>query len=181
MKKISGWASVLLAVLLCLGMFAGCSEAEESSSSESSSETSSDTSSETSSSEEESSQEEALEEDVIGEVTYIGSSSLVLDVFEPSSEVTDYTALEGITLTDTEESRTVTLEEDATFQEVKEGALTEITKDDLPEGVLVAVTTDDEGVQTVIILDVETDEGSTEDTESVSTAETSALEEAAGE
>lgn len=186
MKKFAGLTATVLAMLLCLGMFAGCSETEESSSSEtsseSSSETSSDTSSETSVSQEESSGE-AVEGDVIGEITYVGSTTLVLDVYEADSEVTDYTDMEGVALTDTEESRTITLEDGAVFQSVSEGALTEITIDDVAEGDMVAVTTDEDGAQTVTVLDVEigSDVAENDDTaQSTNTAETSALEEAAG-
>ena len=122
MKKLAGLTATLLAMLLCLGMFAGCSETEEeSSSSESSSETSSDTSSESSVSEEESSEEADQEGDVIGQITYVGSTTLVLDVYEPDSEVTDYTAMDDVTLTDADETRSVTLEDDAVFQSVSEG------------------------------------------------------------
>ena len=183
MKKLAGLTATLLAMLLCLGMFAGCSETEEeSSSSESSSETSSDTSSESSVSEEESSEEADQEGDVIGQITYVGSTTLVLDVYEPDSEVTDYTAMDDVTLTDADETRSVTLEDDAVFQSVSEGTLTDITMDDLAEGDMVAIITDEEGVQTVIVLDVEVDTTADDTTSDASaTAESSALEEAAGE
>ena len=153
MKK--SWKSLtalLAASLLCLGMFAGCSEAEESSSSESSSESSSSTSTSSSSS----SEEEEAAEDVVGEITYLGTSSLVVDVYEADSEITDYTDLEGIALTDSGDSETVTLEDDAVYQSVSSGVASDITLDDLAEGDMVAVTTDEDGVQTIIVLEVET-------------------------
>ena len=153
MKK--SWKSLtalLAASLLCLGMFAGCSEAEESSSSESSSESSSSTSTSSSSS----SEEEEAAEDVVGEITYLGTSSLVVDVYEVDSEITDYTDLEGIALTGSGDSETVTLEDDAVYQSVSSGVASDITLDDLAEGDMVAVTTDEDGVQTIIVLEVET-------------------------
>ena len=192
MKK--SWKSLtalLAASLLCLGMFAGCSEAEESSSSESSSESSSSTSTSSSSS----SEEEEAAEDVVGEITYLGTSSLVVDVYEADSEITDYTDLEGIALTDSGDSETVTLEDDAVYQSVSSGvALKESGLQyvhdllgkrvaDLAEGDMVAVTTDEDGVQTIIVLEVETagdSSSSISSTDSTSTEE-SALEEAAGE
>ena len=180
MKK--SWKSLtalLAASLLCLGMFAGCSEAEESSSSESRSESSSSTSTSSSSS----SEEEEAAEDVVGEITYLGTSSLVVDVYEADSEITDYTDLEGIALTDSGDSETVTLEDDAVYQSVSSGVASDITLDDLAEGDMVAVTTDEDGVQTIIVLEVETagdSSSSISSTDSTSTEE-SALEEAAGE
>lgn len=184
MKK--SWKSLtalLAASLLCLGMFAGCSEAEESSSSESSSESSSSTNSASSVSSSSSSEEEEAAEDVVGEITYLGTSSLVVDVYEADSEITDYTDLEGIALTGSGDSETVTLEDDAVYQSVSSGVASDITLDDLAEGDMVAVTTDEDGVQTIIVLEVETagdSSSSISSTDSTSTEE-SALEEAAGE
>ena len=66
---------------------------------------------------------------------------------------------------------------------VSSGVASDITLDDLAEGDMVAVTTDEDGVQTIIVLEVETagdSSSSISSTDSTSTEE-SALEEAAGE
>lgn len=75
------------------------------------------------------------------------------------------------------------------YQSVTDGTVNVITLDDLAEGDMVAVTTDEDGVQTIIVLDVEiADEDllSDEDSSALSesseiTTEESALEEAAGD
>ena len=69
------------------------------------------------------------------------------------------------------------------YQSVSSGVASDITLDDLAEGDMVAVTTDEDGVQTIIVLEVETagdSSSSISSTDSTSTEE-SALEEAAGE
>ena len=75
------------------------------------------------------------------------------------------------------------------YQSVTDGTVNGITLDDLAEGDMVAVTTDEDGVQTIIVLDVEIadeDLSSDEDSSALSesseiTTEESALEEAAGD
>lgn len=75
------------------------------------------------------------------------------------------------------------------YQSVADGTVNVITLDDLAEGDMVAVTTDEDGVQTIIVLDVEIadeDLSSDEDSSALSesseiTTEESALEEAAGD
>ena len=75
------------------------------------------------------------------------------------------------------------------YQSVTDGTVNVITLDDLAEGDMVAVTTDEDGVQTIIVLDVEIadeDLSSDEDSSTLSesseiTTEESALEEAAGD
>lgn len=75
------------------------------------------------------------------------------------------------------------------YQSVTDGTVNVITLDDLAEGDMVAVTTDEDGVQTIIVLDVEiADEDLSSDEDSSALAESSeiateesALEEAAGD
>ena len=75
------------------------------------------------------------------------------------------------------------------YQSVTDGTVNVITLDDLAEGDMVAVTTDEDGVQTIIVLDVEIadeDLSSDEDSSALSESseiatEESALEEAAQE
>lgn len=75
------------------------------------------------------------------------------------------------------------------YQSVTDGTVNVITLDDLAEGDMVAVTTDEDGVQTIIVLDVEiADEDLSSDEDSSALSESSeiateeyALEEAAGD
>lgn len=119
-------------------------------------------------------------------LTYIGSSSLVLDLYEPDTDITDYTDTADITFTSAGESETVTLEDGVEYQTVSDGALTVITLDDLAEGDMVAVTTSEDGVQQIIVLEVAHVEDDLASSSSVSenaelATEESALEEATGE
>ena len=175
-------SAALLAGLFSLCLLTGCSGS--SSSSTSSSEDSS--SSESTASTNFSSSEGSLSQDIIGELTYIGSSSLVLDLYEPDTDITDYTDTTDITFTSTGESETVTLEDGVEYQTVSDGALTVIALDDLAEGDMVAVTTSEDGVQQIIVLEVARVEDDLASSSSVSenaelATEESALEEATGE
>ena len=159
MKKLTGITATLLAALLCLGVLGGCSDSGSGSSSDTSSETSSESSSETSSEESSSQYEETDNGDVIGQVSYIGSATLVVDVYEPDSEIEDYTNVGSVAFTDKEVNFSITLEDDAVFQKVSGGKLTDITLEDLEEGDMVAVTTDAAGGHTLIVLAVEMEAG----------------------
>jgi hypothetical protein len=176
MKKLTGITATLLAALLCLGVLDGCSDSGSGSSSDTSSETSSESSSETSSEESSSQDEETDNGDVIGQVSYIGSATLVVDVYEPDSEIEDYTNVGSVAFTDKEVNSSITLEDDAVFQKVSGGELTDITLEDLEEGDMVAVTTDDEGGQTIIVLEVEMEDGSADGETSEETSDETADE-----
>lgn len=176
MKKLTGITATLLAALLCLGVLGGCSDSGSGSSSDTSSETSSESSSETSSEESSSQDEETDNGDVIGQVSYIGSATLVVDVYEPDSEIEDYTNVGSVAFTDKEVNSSITLEDDAVFQKVSGGELTDITLEDLEEGDMVAVTTDDEGGQTIIVLEVEMENGSADGETSEETSDETADE-----
>lgn len=185
MKQHLRVSAALLAGLFSLCLLTGCSgSASSSSSSTSSSEDSS--SSESTASTNFTSTEGSLSQDIIGELTYIGSSSLVLDLYEPDTDITDYTDTTDITFTSTGDSETVTLEDGVEYQTVSDGALTVITLDDLAEGDMVAVTTSEDGAQQIIVLEVAHVEDDLASSSSVSenaelATEESALEEATGE
>ena len=181
MKQHLRVSAALLAGLFSLCLLTGCSGSASSSSSS------------TSSSEDSSSSEStastnlgSLSQDIVGELTYIGSSSLVLDLYEPDTDITDYTDTADITFTSAGESETVTLEDGVEYQTVSDGALTVITLDDLAEGDMVAVTTSEDGAQQIIVLEVANVEDDLASSSSVSenaelATEESALEEATGE
>ena len=185
MKQHLCVSAALLAGLFSLCLLTGCSgSTSSSSSSTSSSEDSS--SSESTASTNFTSSEGILSQDIIGELTYIGSSSLVLDLYEPDTDITDYTDTTDITFTSTGDSETVTLEDGVEYQTVSDGALTVITLDDLAEGDMVAVTTSEDGAQQIIVLEVAHVEDDLASSSSVSenaelATEESALEEATGE
>ena len=110
----------------------------------------------------------------------------MLDLYEPDTDITDYTDTADITFTSTGDSETVTLEDGVEYQTVSDGALTVIALDDLAEGDMVAVTTREDGVQQIIVLEVANVEDDLASSSSVSenaelATEESALEEATGE
>ena len=155
MKKITGLCAVLLVLVLGVTMLAGCSndaEDESSSTNEYSAETYSDDDSETSDTYSEDDDSETA--DVIGQISYVGSTYLNISVYEAETEVTDYASLDAGALTATGSSDTVTLDTDAAFQYVYEGVLYPTTLDELYVGDMIAVTSDEDGVQTIIILEV---------------------------
>ena len=170
-RRINRFLATFLAALLCLSMLAACSSSSEeessasdSSSSSSESSDSSEESEDSSASSEESSTVESAsessdttsssqEEVVIGELTYIGNATLVLELYEADSEITGYTNLDGVTLTATGESESVVFMDSAVYQSAVGGPLTEITFEDLAEGDMLAVITDGTGSQEFIVLD----------------------------
>lgn len=171
MKKRLGIMAVCMAMLLCAGVLTGCSETtseeeETSSTVISSSDAGDETDADSASSETES--DASQTEDIIGEVTYIGSSYLSVNVYESDTEISDYTSLDSVTLSDTGESESITLETDAVFEYVSSGYLYSATQDDIAEGDIIAVTTDEDGNQEIIILDYTLDSSASDDSASSS-------------
>lgn len=147
MKKRFGLLSVLLMMILCLGLLSGCSENTTEDDGETTSNSSS-TDSDTTYSD--SGESDAETSDVVGAVTYVGDTYLTIDLYEADTEITDYTELDSVTLSDTGDS-------DAVFQYVSAESLYSTTIDDIAVGDIVAITTDEDGLQEVIILDYDAD------------------------
>ena len=91
--------------------------------------------------------------DLIGEITYVGDSYIRINLYEPDTEIADYTDLGAAVLTDTGTSETVTLDTDAVFEYVSSGILYSTTADGLTVGDMVAVTTTEDGIQEIIVLE----------------------------
>ncbi len=154
MKKRFGLLSVLLMMILCLGLLSGCSENTTEDDGETTSNSSS-TDSDTTYSD--SGESDAETSDAVGAVTYVGDTYLTIDLYEADTEITDYTELDSVTLSDTGDSETVSLDSDAVFQYVSAESLYSTTIDDIAVGDIVAITTDEDGLQEVIILDYDAD------------------------
>ena len=171
MKKLTSLVSILMAMILCVGLLSACSDSttDESLSSDNGSDITSDTDDGANDS---SSDDSQLSNDVIGKVTSIDSSYIVIDAYEADSEITDYTMLDGITLTDALTTDTITLETDAVFEYVSSGVLYSTTLDGVAVGDMIAVTTDEDGLQQIVILEYDeddadaSDDSSTDDTTS---------------
>lgn len=154
MKKRFGLLSVLLMMILCLGLLSGCSENTTEDDGETTSNSSS-TDSDTTYGD--SGESDAETSDIVGAVTYVGDTYLTIDLYEADTEITDYTELDSVTLSDTGDSETVSLDSDAVFQYVSAESLYSTTIDDIAVGDIVAITTDEDGLQEVIILDYDAD------------------------
>ena len=153
MKTKLRFLSIAMMLMLSIGLLAGCGSSDSTDSTDSSGSTdSTDSSDSTDDSDSTYSSGSSDEEDVIGEVTYISTLSISLDVYEADSVVEDYAALDTSTLTATGSSDTVTLESDVEYYYISDGALVSATSEDIVEGDMIAITTDDSGVQQVILL-----------------------------
>ena len=149
MSKAKSLLAIMMAMLLCIGIFAGCSTTTTNN-------TGSDNDFDTTqNSQSDASDDDTLTDeaaDVIGEVTYVGTSYLSVTTYESESEVIDYATLDTDTLAETGSTQYVYPDDAVTYCMVSEGTLADATADDVVTGCLIAVTTDDDGNQQIIIL-----------------------------
>lgn len=167
MSKVKSLLAIMMAMLLCVGIFAGCSSTQTNTNTNDDDDNAGTTSSSNTSDDDD---DTTVAEDVLGEVTYVGTSYLSLTTYESESEITDYATLDTDTLTEAGSTEYVYPDDTVTYYKVSEGALVSATADDVVAGCLIAVTTDDDGAQQIIILKTadettEDDENETTDTE----------------
>ena len=165
MSKAKSLLAIMMAMLLCIGIFAGCSTTTTNNNSGSNNDSDTTQGSQSDTSDDDTLTNEV--EDVIGEVTYVGTSYLSVTTYESESEVTDYATLDTDTLTKAGSTEYVYPDDTVTYYMVSEGALVSATADDVVAGCLIAVTTDDDGAQQIIIL--KTADEATEDDEDETT------------
>lgn len=157
MKTKKGYLALLMVLAICVGMFTGCSgsnstydDDDEDLGTLSNADTNSD---------------DAVEaEDVIGEVTYVGTSYLSLSTYESTSEITDYTTLDTSTLTEVGGMEYVYPDDSAEYYTVSSATLVSAAYEDITAGCIIAVTTDTYGIQQIIILQAAEDEEVPDDT-----------------
>lgn len=157
MKTKKGYLALLMVLAICVGMFTGCSgsnstydDDDEDLGTLSNADTNSD---------------DAVEaEDVIGEVTYVGTSYLSLSTYESTSEITDYTTLDTSTLTEVGGMEYVYPDDSAEYYTVSSATLVSAAYEDITAGCIIAVTTDTYGIQQIIILQATEDEEVPDDT-----------------
>lgn len=154
MKTKKGYLALLMVLTICVGMFTGCSDSnsaydddQENTGTTNNADTTDDT-------------DETVEaEDVIGEVTYVGTSYLSLSTYESSSEIADYATLDTSTLTEVGGMEYVYPDDTAEYYMVSSATLVSATYEDITAGCIIVVTTDASGTQQIIILkDVEDEE-----------------------
>ena len=169
MKKVKSLLALLMVLVLCVGIFAGCGTTTNSNDNDDddSDVTQGDLT-----------DDDALTDeaaDVIGEVTYVGTSYLSVSTYESESEITDYAALDTDTLTEAGNTQYVYPDDTATYHLVSEGALVDATADEVVAGCLIAVTTDDNGVQQIIILKTADQTAEDDEDETTGTEEDAAV------
>ena len=165
MRQYTKRLSILLTALLCIGLLAGCgTDTSDNTVSDDSTDTpvstdgaggtdSTDDTSGTDGTDSAGGGTDAGTADLIGEITYVGDSYIRINLYEPDTEIADYTDLGAAVLTDTGTSETVTLDTDAVFEYVSSGILYSTTADGLTVGDMVAVTTTEDGIQEIIVLE----------------------------
>ena len=165
MRQYTKRLSILLTALLCIGLLAGCgTDTSDGTVSDDSTDTpvstdgaggtdSTDDASGTDGTDSAGGGTDAGAADLIGEITYASDSYIRINLYEPDTEIADYTALGAAVLTDTGTSETVTLDTDAVFEYVSSGILYSTTADGLTVGDMVAVTTTEDGIQEIIVLE----------------------------
>lgn len=147
MKKTKSLLAILMVMLLCIGIFAGCSSTRTNSNDDDDDTTLEDISDDF--------DDDTLTdaaEDVIGEVTYVGTSYLSLSTYESESEITDYSTLDTDILTEVGGTEYVYPDDAAEYYVVSDDTLVSASSDEVVAGCLIAVTTDTEGTQQIIIL-----------------------------
>lgn len=149
MKKRFRLLALAMVAVLSMGLLCACGsdDADETEA------TGKDSSTQMDSTSDESSGTAAETEDVIGEITYISSTYMSLDVYEPEEEVSDYASLDVSTLTATYSTESVTVDTDAEYYYISDSSMVSQTADDLEEGDMVAVTTSADGTQQIILLE----------------------------
>jgi len=148
MKHTLKVLSLILALVLCLGVMAGCSNESDNKQTEPSKESTAPT--------------ETLppnpNKDTIGLVNFSGSYCIGLNLYYTTEVITDYTALDVSTLTSAKDHTTVELGDNVTYKIVKDGALVDTTAVVVREGCMIAVIKNEDKSQTVIILSLPQDE-----------------------
>ncbi len=162
-KKATSLAAVFMVMVLCIGVFAGCSDTTTTTSSESSTSSTDSTSDSSEAGDADDADAATQEDDVIGQVIYAGNSDstyLTIAVYEPDETITDYTSLDSVTLSDASYQQRISLDSDAVYKYVASGEMFTTDQDDISEGDMIAVTTDDNGAQEIIILEYTVDDSS---------------------
>ena len=165
MKKTKSLLALLMVLALCLGIFAGCGTTTSNNNDDDDTGTTQGNLTED--------DDETLTdapEDIIGKVTYVGTSYLSVSTYESESKITDYAALDTSTLTDAGATEYVYPEDSATYYTVSGGTLVSATADDVVTGCMIAVTAADDGTQQIIILKT-ADEDSNDTTDETDTDE----------
>ena len=156
MKTTKTYLALLTALLVCVSIFVGCSDTG-------SNYDNSDTSLNTSTNSDDEVDEIVETEDVLGKVTYVGTSYLSLTTYESASMITDYATVDVSSLTEVGGMEYVYPDTNAEYYKVSSAMLVSASYEDLAAGCMIAVTTGSDGTQQIIILKEAADEDLTDD------------------
>ena len=157
MKRTKKYLAMLTALLVCVSIFAGCSDTGSNYDDD-------DSELNASTNTDDELDDTVQAEDVLGEVTYVGTSYLSLTTYESASEITDYATLDVSTLTEVGGMEYVYPNSDAQYYKISDSMLVSASYEDLAAGCMIAVTTGSDGTQQIIILKEAADEELTDDT-----------------
>lgn len=164
MKRKHVLSSLLLAMLLAFAsLLTGCGSNPDDA------DTSSETESGTTASS--SNETEETDEDIIGEVSYVGSSYISVKVYTTEGEVEDYASLDIGTLTASEVTDSVSTDSDTEYYRVDKGSLISASREDVEKGDIIASTISEAEIHQIIILSGETEETTEGTTEKTTEAE----------
>ena len=157
MKRTKKHLAMLTALLVCVSIFAGCSDTGSNYDDD-------DSELNASTNTDDELDDTVQAEDVLGEVTYVGTSYLSLSTYESVSEITDYATLDVSTLTEVGGMEYVYPNDTAEYYKIDSATLIATSYEDLAAGCMIAVTTGSDGTQQIIILREAADEELTDDT-----------------
>lgn len=147
-------------LLLCIGIFAGCSETETYYENE-------ETELYTNAVSFETEGEASNGEIILGEISYIGNSYLSLTTYESDTEITDYTEVDVSALTLVGGLEYVYPNSNTQYYMVSSATLVSAAFEDLTADCMIAASYASDGTQQIIILKNAADEDSKEETASI--------------
>ncbi|MCD8037444.1 MAG: hypothetical protein LUE88_08750 [Clostridiales bacterium] len=153
MKRFFGRkpAMTLAVIFACAGLTAGCSSADDT-------EEETDEIVEVEEAEDEDTDETEVQENMVGAVSYIGSSYISVEIYTSDDEIENYAILDSSTLTLTEDAASITTDDDTEYYRAAKGLLIPIERDDIEKENMIASVTTEDGVHQMILLDTEISE-----------------------
>ncbi len=141
----------LAVIFACAGLTAGCSSTDET-------EEETDEIVEVEEAEDEDTDETEVQENMVGAVSYIGSSYISIEIYTSDDEIENYALLDSSSLTLTEDAVSITTDDDTEYYRAAKGLLVMIERDDIEKDDMIASVTTEDGIHQIILLDTEISE-----------------------
>ena len=133
----------VLVLVMCMSLLTACTETS-SSSSESTSSDNTDSGS-------------TATEEIIGEVTYVGSSYFSVSAYLVEDEITDYTSVDVSALESAGTTKYVYFDDETSYYAVSDGSYVSAALEDISVGAIIADTYNESSQQEIVILSVSED------------------------